>query len=138
MANEPIRADVGGRRTALRCTTIGTSETIELGAQGTTIWYLLPDRWEQRVVSKALLTYTLSDYPGRACARRWPTGRSSPGGGSQRHRWITVDHGQSIVVRRRSQVCARLPRHAGRSPARRGSTPSGYAFGKAKASSTPP
>lgn len=45
------------------------TETIESGAEGTTIWHLLPDRWKQTLVSKALSSYTVSDY--LITANRW-------------------------------------------------------------------
>ena len=45
------------------------TETIKPSAKGTTIWHLLPTRWEQTLVSKALSPYTLRDY--LATAIRW-------------------------------------------------------------------
>jgi site-specific recombinase XerD len=45
------------------------TETNETSAPNPTIWHLLPDRWKQTLVSKALSSYTVSDY--LITANRW-------------------------------------------------------------------
>ena len=45
------------------------TETTATSAPDLTIWHLLPDRWRQTLLSKALSSYTVSDY--LITAKRW-------------------------------------------------------------------